>query len=177
MAFGILTDGPPDMTQPGEHLITYYASDASGNLSTAKRKVIIEIDPSAPVLTLVGDAEMDHEAGSEFIDPGATVADTAGNELDKSKITVSATLDGAVVDGGLDSNLTGTYELLYEFVDDAGKTAIPLKRTVVVQDTLPPVINLLGQNLLLGLPQVPLIWMLGQQDWDQLDGEVTLTSL
>ena len=45
--------------------------------STAKRKVIIEIDPSAPVLTLIGDTEMDHEAGSEFIDPGATVADTA----------------------------------------------------------------------------------------------------
>ena len=166
--------GPIDMTQPGEHLITYYASDASGNLSTAKRKVIIEIDPSAPVLTLVGDAEMDHEAGSEFIDPGANVADTAGNELDKSKITVSATLDGAVVDGGLDANLTGTYELLYEFVDDAGKTAIPLKRTVVVQDTLPPVINLLGQNPARVTPGSSYLDA-GATGLDQLDGEVTLT--
>ena len=73
--------GPIDITRPGEHTITYYASDASGNLSTATRKVIIEIDLTAPILTLLGEEQVTHEAGPDYVDAGASVADAAGNDL------------------------------------------------------------------------------------------------
>ncbi|MBT7852836.1 MAG: DUF5011 domain-containing protein [Opitutae bacterium] len=166
--------GPVDMTRPGEHTITYYASDGSGNLSTATRKVIVEIDLSAPILTLVGDAEVIHEAGANFVDPGATVADAAGTELDKSSIKVTATLDGANVDGGVDVKVLGTYELLYEFTDASGKTAVPARRMVVVRDSIAPVITLLGMNPARITPG-GLYEDAGATALDALDGDVSIT--
>ena len=61
--------------------------------------------------------------------------DSRGNALDASKI---------VKDGSVDVKKLGVYTLTYNFTNDKGKAATPLKRRVEVVDTTAPVITLEG---------------------------------
>ena len=64
--------------------ITYTATDAAGNSTSVTRVVeVVSID-SQPVITLKGRAILQHEQYTEFVDPGFSVADSEGNELDAS---------------------------------------------------------------------------------------------
>ena len=55
------------------HTVTYTATDVSGN--TASRSRTVEVDTTAPVITLVGDASVNAELGSSYTDAGATATD------------------------------------------------------------------------------------------------------
>ena len=46
----------------------------------------------------------------------------------------------------VDTNVTGTYTILYEVSDNAGQVATPVQRTVTVSDTTAPVITLIGNS-------------------------------
>ena len=61
-------EGAIDTTYPGNHVIAYFVYDSSGNMTTVKRSIVVEIDPDAPVITLLGDVEVSHDLGSEFND-------------------------------------------------------------------------------------------------------------
>ena len=58
---------------PGVYTVTYSVSDALENKSTITRKVTVG-DTAAPVITLLGDAEITLEAGTEYTDAGATAS-------------------------------------------------------------------------------------------------------
>ena len=79
---------------------------------------------------------MQHEQYTEFVDPGFSVADSEGNELDASNVKVS---------GVFDITRAGTYELLYTFQDENQIPADPITRTVTVVDTQAPSITLVGE--------------------------------
>ena len=87
-------EGAIDTTYPGNHVITYFVYDSSGNKTTVKRSIVVEIDPDAPVITLLGDAEVSHDLGSEFIDPGVTIKDASGAELPADSLVLTITRDG-----------------------------------------------------------------------------------
>ncbi|MBT5378586.1 MAG: DUF5011 domain-containing protein, partial [Opitutae bacterium] len=126
-----------DVRTEGQYAINFTAHDASGNKAMATRTVIVTADPDAPVITLLGNAEIAHEAGNPFEDPGATVSDKDGNALEAASI---------VVGGEVKSDTLGQYTLTYDFTDDAGGKAMQILRKVTIADTLAPVITLIGDK-------------------------------
>lgn len=76
-------------------------------------------DSTPPVITLFGDANMTHEQGTTYSDPGATATDDVDGNVD------------VVVSGAVDTAIAATYTLTYMATDSAGNTA-SIDRTVKV---------------------------------------------
>uniref|UniRef100_UPI001CCED97E immunoglobulin-like domain-containing protein n=1 Tax=Hyalangium gracile TaxID=394092 RepID=UPI001CCED97E len=121
--------------EPNAYLVTYTAKDESGNTSTAVRNVIVE-DKTAPTITLNGENPYDHlECGTPYVDPGATATDSC-----------QAAAPQVFVDFiGVDHMKEGTYEVRYRTNDNYGNQATAT-RDVIVDDTLGPVISLVGAS-------------------------------
>jgi hypothetical protein len=124
-----------DTSREGEYTITFSVIDVAGNASEVVRTIIVKDDPTLPVITLTGDAQMIHEAGTAFPDPGVTVADRKGNSLDATKV---------VVTGSVDHTKLGLYSLAYDFTNEKDRPAPTIQRKVTVVDTTPPAIELVG---------------------------------
>ncbi|MEL0119013.1 MAG: immunoglobulin-like domain-containing protein, partial [Opitutae bacterium] len=121
-----------DTTEAGTFTFTYTSSDALGNSSTAIRTIIVTEDQGQPFLTLVGETEVIHEAGTAYTDAGAKAFNGDG----------SVASDNIAGEGEVDTQTPGSYSLAYNFEDADGKKAETLTRTVVVVDTTAPVISL-----------------------------------
>ncbi|MDB6032602.1 MAG: uncharacterized protein JWM16_2940, partial [Verrucomicrobiales bacterium] len=126
----IATNGSVTANIPGVYTLTYSATDPSGKTGTATRTVTVS-DTTAPVVTLVGSANMTVECHGTFTDPGATAADACAGALTPS------------VSGSVSVNTPGVYTLTYSATDPSGKTGTAT-RTVTVSDTVPPVVTLVG---------------------------------
>jgi len=97
----------------GEQItLTYTVSDASGNSTSAQRRVTIR-DIVAPVITLNGYAATYVPLGSSYSDPGYSAVDDADGDI-----------TGSVVrSGSVDDSTVGTYTINYTVTDKAGNTA------------------------------------------------------
>ena len=127
----VTTSGTVDTTIVGTYTLTYTATDASSNTATAARSVTVT-DSEAPTITLIGESSINHEQGTTYTDAGATASDIADG-------SVTVTTSGIV-----DTTTAGTYTLTYTATDSAGNTATAVTRTVIVADTVVPVITLSG---------------------------------
>jgi hypothetical protein len=139
----IVVGGSVNTAHVGTYHLTYDVTDAAGNHATQATRTVHVGDAVAPVITLLGEAELTVAFGATFTDPGATAVDNADG-------TLTAAI---VVTGTVDTRHVGTYELHYTVSDSSGNRAIQRTRTVHVIDTVPPVITLLGDpviNLLVG---------------------------
>ena len=166
-------DGAIDTTFPATYEITYHAFDTSGHSISISRTVIVEEDPDAPVLTLVGDAEIQHQVGSDYNDETPTIATPSGTPIDdQANIGHTFTHNGADV-GSLDKDIAGTYLIQYDYTDGSSRKAIPVFRTVIVGDFLPPQITLLGDNPLQITPGFPYLEP-GATATDDPDGDLTV---
>jgi hypothetical protein len=87
-------------------------------------------DTVAPVIVLTGNSSFILEYGDSFNDPGATATDN---------------VDGAVEVTASNPNpeTLGTQQIVYTAVDAAGNSS-SITRQLIIQDTTPPEINLLG---------------------------------
>ena len=98
-----------------------------------------EKDTTAPVVTVVGNADMSLEFGIDtYNELGATYTDNkdgSGNIDSPLRIT----LEGNKVDS-VDTNVIGTYTLTYVYTDAAGNVGSAV-RTVIVADTKGPEIS------------------------------------
>ena len=110
-----------DVNATGTYLLNYTVADAAGNTDTATRTVTV-VDTTAPVLTLLGDANMTHAKNTAWVDPGATASDSLDGNL-TSSITITGTVD---------VNTTGVYTLNYSVSDGASNEA-NASRTVYVR--------------------------------------------
>jgi hypothetical protein len=126
---------PVDVERVGEYVVAYTASDSSGNRADTVTRSVIVRDTTGPVIVLTGGAELAMEAGDKFVDPGATALDGLDGDL-TGKITVV---------GFVDSEKYGEYELTYAVADNSGNRTEAV-RTIVVRDTEPPVLKLLGST-------------------------------
>lgn len=129
----ISTTGLPINTNStGTHTVTYNVSDVAGNVADTVSRTVNVVDTTPPVLTVFGTG-MTLECGVDtFLDPGAEAADACAGPV-------------PVVVGGdaVDEDNTGTYVITYNATD--GANAAPQQtRTVTVQDTLGPEIELNG---------------------------------
>ncbi|MBT5692940.1 MAG: DUF5011 domain-containing protein, partial [Opitutae bacterium] len=157
---------PLDITTPGEYTIQYSARDSSGNLGLATRKVIVAEDPEVPVINLLGDRSFQLEVGSDFTDPGVTIATRGGTDLDAA---------GVVVSNPVNNSLPGSYIIRYNFTDPEGRIATEVTRIVEVVDTVGPVITINGEPLVrIGVGEV--YTDAGATAVDALSGNSTVVS-
>ena len=68
-------NGSVNSNAPGIYQITYSATDAAGNEAEPVVRTIHVVDNDAPIITLLGDANITHEAGPEYVDAGANWSD------------------------------------------------------------------------------------------------------
>jgi len=99
------------------------------------RQLFPKLDSVAPVITLLGDAEMKVNIGQAFSEPGFTASDDMAGDLTQS----------VIVSGTVDTNTFGTYTLTYQ-VSDNYRNLCEVKRIVHVGDFAAPVITLAGEN-------------------------------
>lgn len=111
----------------GEYTITYSVADSSGNTAAPVSRVVHVIDSTNPVISLLGNAMESVTQGSDWADPGATAVDNYDGDI-SSAIAVS---------GAVDTDVVGTYSLVYTVTDTCGNVADSVTRTVIV--TEPPV--------------------------------------
>ena len=121
-----------DSTEPGDYLVTYTATDDSGNTGEAQRIVQVR-DTTDPSLTLSGQADVTIQCGSTYTDANGTATDTCDT-------SVTVTNNAATT---VDASTSGTYTVTVTATDNSGNTATAT-RTVTVEDTLAPVIALNG---------------------------------
>ena len=118
-------------------------------------------DATPPVITISGDANVNHEQGTIYSDPGATATDNVDGDL---SVEVSGSVDDAVA---------GTYTITYSATDQAGNSS-SATRTVQVQDTISPVITLNGEASIT-IEQGTVYSDLGATATDSIDGTLDVS--
>ena len=127
-----------DASIPGTYTVLYNVSDSSENAAVQVARTVSVSDVNEiPVITLVGDSPYVLEASNavSYSDPGATASDAEDGDI-SGLVQVS----GQVVN----LSVPGSYLIEYDVTDSAGNDAETVTRTVLVQDTLAPVITLTG---------------------------------
>lgn len=151
-----------DTAVPGDYTVSYDVSDSAGNAAVTVTRTVLVRDTIPPVITLLGADPQVIEAGSAYVELGANASDNLDGDLNNS-----VAIDASQVS----TQSPGSYVVIYTVNDAAGNTGTA-SRTVVIQDTTPPVIMLLGDN-----PQIIVAGNdyieLGATASDSLDGDLT----
>lgn len=116
----------------GTHVVRWQFTDAAGNSAIQNQNVVVT-DTHAPVVTLTGSSSVTVECHTSYTDAGATATDNCSPAP-----TPTSTSDVNV-------NAPGTYHVVWSATDAGGNTA-SATRTVVVADTIKPVITLNGAD-------------------------------
>lgn len=121
---GVTISGTVDTSTVGTYVLTYTATDASGNQASTTRTVtvteFVPEDTVKPVITLSG-GNQTITAGDTWVEPGYSATDDTDGDLTGS-VTVTGTVNTANA---------GTYTLTYSVTDAAGNTGTAT-RTVTV---------------------------------------------
>ncbi len=127
------TSDPLTYTGAGTYTVHWTYTDAAGNSSTQNQTVVVT-DTVPPTIALVGASSITVECHTSFTDPGVTTTDNCVPKV----VSVATT-------GTVNVNATGTYTLTYTATDGGGNQA-SVQRTVIVADTIAPVITLNGAS-------------------------------
>ena len=140
---------PLSLSTAGNYTLKYTVSNKAGNkTATALRDVIVyspSNDKTPPVITLTGAAACTVSVGKTYTDLGATAYDDIDGIIPTNKIKDTLTTAAGV--GALMTTFTntaGSYKITYTVSDNAGNSATPKIRTILVQDTTG-----FGNNLLI----------------------------
>ena len=130
----VTTTGVVDVDVAGTYTISYLAKDLRGFEATVNRTVVVG-DFTNPTISIDGDPSITYEAGTAFLDPGATASDVlAGQTTDlTSGIVANTNFD--------ETSPPGEYSIIYVATDAAGNQA-QATRTVNIVDTTDPTITL-----------------------------------
>jgi parallel beta-helix repeat protein len=126
--------GSVDINTPGSYELSYDYSDSNGNAASTVTRTVTVVDTTAPVLTIIGDGNITHEAGQLYTDANASWSD----HVDGSGMVTAS--------GSVDINTPGSYELSYDYSDSNGNAASTVMRTVTVVDTTAPVLTIIGDG-------------------------------
>ena len=163
----VIDSSAVDTSAVGTYTVTYNVADAEGNTATAlTRTVIVETaDVTKPVITLKGTNPQPLALGQAYVELGSKALDDRDGDISTSIVVDSSAIN---------SNVAGSYVVIYTVSDAAGNSAV-IKRTVVVAeaaDSVSPVITLTGAN-----PQVLLAGNAyvesGATALDNKDGDVS----
>ncbi|WP_171044276.1 immunoglobulin-like domain-containing protein [Pseudoalteromonas citrea] len=101
--------------------------------SNTESQTITQNDTTPPVLTILGENPITIEGGGKYEDSGATALDSEDGEL---AVTTA---------NNVSADKVGEYTVEYIATDSSGNTAQVI-RTVIVEDTTAPRIEILGDN-------------------------------
>lgn len=130
----VIVEGVVKSTLPGKYKLVYKVTDVNGNSADPVERTVQVINTAKPVITLRGAAEVSIKQGQLFMDPGATATDNQNKSITNK----------VIIEGTVDSNVPGDYELIYKVTDAYGNIAIPMTRIIHVINTTKPVITLKG---------------------------------
>ena len=139
-------------------LVACGGSNGGDNSNTGAVK-----DTTNPSITLLGATPLNLSIGDTYTDPGAAASDNIDGNITSSIVVGGDTVNTAIA---------GTYVVTYDAKDAAGNSAVQITRTVIVSDTTPPAITLLGANpvnLLIGNTYTDP----GATASDDIDGNIT----
>ena len=114
----IQISGTVDTQQLGEAVITYQL----GN--TIKTRTVEVVDTTAPQITLIGEAEMHIFEKETYQEPGVEISD-------------ASCVDGQSllsIEGAVDTQMPGEYELVYTARDASGNEASISRKVIVEKD-------------------------------------------
>lgn len=123
-------DTEVDLDTPGNYIVTLTSTDIGGNTSDPVKVTVTVRDTTPPVIT--ANSTITYEKGTTKTG-SAFLTDVN-----------AATNDGSVVTSNFNPNSlmqVGTYQVTLSSVDENGNYALPVKVTVVVEDTTKPVIT------------------------------------
>lgn len=126
--------GTVDTNTLGSYTLTYYSQDDRGNTALEVTRTVIVRDTTDPVVTLNGDSTVYVEYGGSYTELGAEA-------YDEHTGSSPTNIGGDTVD----PNTVGTYVITYSSTDYSGNIGIAT-RTVIVQDTVIPIITLSGSS-------------------------------
>ncbi|MDB9960816.1 DUF5011 domain-containing protein [Oceanihabitans sp.] len=114
-----------DTNAVGTYVVTYNVSDSAGNAAAEVTRTVNVSDGTAPVITLVGDANIALNLGDTYIEQGAIATDNVDGDI-----------SGSVLIGGdtVDTGAVGVYVVTYNVSDNAGNAAAQVTRTITVTD-------------------------------------------
>lgn len=98
-----------------------FALDTTGNVSNVAT-TSVQIDTTAPIITLLGSATVSQNQGQSYTDAGATATDAVDGDL----------TDSISTSGSVNINVPGTYIITYSVSDAAGNAATSVVRTVTI---------------------------------------------
>ena len=130
----VVVSGSVNTDAVGSYTLSYDVADRAGNAAvTQNRTVTVAADDIPPVITLKGQQTMSVEGRTAYVEPGYAATDNIDGDI----------TDMVVVAGTVNTAILGTYTLSYDVSDSSGNAATH-NRTVMVVDTTPPVITLVG---------------------------------
>ena len=130
-----------DNTVLGQYLITYNVSSVTGHASTTLIRKVSVIDTIAPVIVLKGNATTYVQGATKFVDPGVALSDNYDNSvvLQQRLVTFIPNAINTSMPAG------SSFTIVYSVNDTSNNQATPATRTVVIVDTIPPVITVNGR--------------------------------
>ena len=143
--------GDVNVSKPGIYYLIFDYTDDAGNAAETVTRTVNVLDRIAPEISLNGENEITHEAGTVYNDANATWTDA----VDGSGIIHA--------EGEVDTTKPGTYILSYDYTDAVGNVAQVVARTINVVDA--PVIVLNGQYHARGRHGIPMRMPHGRMRW------------
>ena len=125
-----LTEGAVDVTKPGTYIVTYRLTVREKEY--VQQRTVTVVDREAPVLELLGDAQMNISARKFYEEPGFTATDRCDGDL-AAQVQVTEAMEG--------ETLTLTYT-----VKDAAGNESSAQRVITIRDKTAPVIALRGSS-------------------------------
>jgi len=119
-----------DESKLGSTNLVYTCRNKDGNEATEAQRFVTVRDTTPPVCKLVGAASVTHEAGFAYTDKGCECQDSYQGSLTP------------VITNDVDHTRVGTYASHCNAQDASGNKAAAVSRTVIIADTLKPVIAL-----------------------------------
>lgn len=149
-------------TATSTFIVSYTATDASGNAATPVSRTVYVVDVSVPIITLIGSSTVNVEYGSTYADAGATAQDDVDGDISAN---ISTT-------GIVNTSALGAYTISYNVSDSSGNAAITTNRTVNVVDTTAPELTVVGSSTVT-LTVGDVFTDEGATSTDAVDGDLT----
>ena len=145
----IYIDSNLNINKVGVYEVIYFAIDSNGLRGQTTRIVRVQ-DSVKPTIKLIGDDTIYIEYKEVYKDPGAWFEDNYDGKYKIYPSTIVFTKEGEEDSSevvSVDTSILGIYRLTYYNEDSSGNAPDDSAvRTVVVRDSTPPVITLLGSN-------------------------------
>ena len=123
-----------NLTQVGTYSLIYSVSDKDGGDASITLKVnVIDSSVQQPTISLIGEPNVTTQVNTVYNDPGATALDAQDGNLNSS-ISITENVNSSII---------GFYTVTYAVTDSDGNS-VEITRTVQVNDTIPPILNLTG---------------------------------